>query len=602
MTPASPVQSGLTPRAAQVLAAASDTFARMCDRHGYTRCPDHGIDHTGKTSRSIVINCALHSHTGDDQYLERAVNTALRVVSRIAPDPAANGAWVFFPGLHDYRNNSTNIIDAGECVDALATLLLHAADSLASGNRTAIEEAIQRCCDTYLVNNVISKPIVNQRLWGAMGLATASAALGEHAWAKSARTSVQRSLDEMRSDGSFAYVNDSSVLGEGDGIADLTVYYHSRCVGFSRHALRHLDAEPDFEQQLRAGADFLTMILRPDGVKPLGLEGKRWFWNSDAEVGSSAYDAYVLASDGRQSLLPLAGWAAAQSAAAMGKSGLVDATPGSSAFVCGMFHTADLAWLARAHAAAQLNDTPDAPARVRKPSTTHACHAGVVRLDSQHTCAIIRTHKQPANRLVGGRIGGGGLIYVGNAPDAWRNRLKFRSEPAEPEATWCAAGNSLLMAIALVARESATREGRFLLHIVRSHLRAGRWIHALDLIWRQFGPPIWRARQRWSSSHATESDVCIDESSIEISSHIARADGQVNTAAVTHRVYRISETSIAVRDELQTSGFTHDVQYRLPTAAADVTIEYPGRWKRRRNLLQFGVVEPGARVCVVYRI
>ena len=160
-----------------------------------------------------------------------------------------------------------------------------------------------------------------------MGLATAAAALGEPAWAKSALLSVQRSLGEMRGDGSFAYVNDSSVRGEGDVIGDLTVYYHSRCVGFARHALRHLKAEPDFEQQLRAGADFLTVILRPDGVKPLGLEGKRWFWNSDAEVGSSAYDAYVLASDGRESLLPLAGWAAAQSAAAMGKSCLLYTSP-----------------------------------------------------------------------------------------------------------------------------------------------------------------------------------------------------------------------------------------------------------------------------------
>ena len=602
MTPVLPVQSGLTPRATHVLAAASDTFAQMCDTHGYTRCPEHGIDHTGKTSRSIVINCALHAHTGNDQYLERAVNTALNIVARVAPDPAANDAWIFFPGLHDYRNNSTNIIDAGECVDALATLLLHSSDSLALGNRTLIEEAIQRCCDTYLVNNVTAKPIVNQRLWGAMGLATASAALGEPAWAKSALVSVQRSLGEMRADGSFAYVNDSSVLDEGDGIGDLTVYYHSRCVGFARHVLRHLNAEPDFEQQLRAGADFLTVILRPDGVKPLGLEGKRWFWNSDAEVGSSAYDAYVLASDGRESLLPLAGWAAAQSAAAMGKSGLVDATPGSSAFVCRMFHTADLAWLARAHASAPLNDTPNSPARIHKTSTTHACQAGVVRLNSQHTCAIIRTHKQPANRLVGGRIGGGGLIYVGKAADAWCNRLKFRSEPSEPEATWCAAGNTLLMAMVLVVKDSATQEGRFLLHIARSHLRAGRWMHALGLIWRQFGPPIWRARQRWSSMHATESDIRVDDDSIEISSHIANADAQVNMAAVTHRVYRISETSIAVRDELQTSRFVHDVQYRLPTAAADVTIEYPGGWKRRRNLLQFGVVEPGAKVCVVYRI
>ena len=252
-----------------MLATASSAYEQLRDDHGYTRCPEHRVDHTGKTARSIVINCALHAHTNQERYLARAVATARRVVARLAPDPGADGAWVFFPGLHDHRNNSTNIIDAGECVDALATLLRHAEDELSATDRDSVEQAIRLCCDTYLLTNVIDKPVVNQRLWGAMGLAAASAMLDEPAWVRAVLDSVASSLAEMRPDGSFAYVRDAALLGEGVGISDLTVYYHSRCVAFARYALQHIDAEASFEDRLCDGADFLAFVLRPDGVMPL---------------------------------------------------------------------------------------------------------------------------------------------------------------------------------------------------------------------------------------------------------------------------------------------------------------------------------------------
>lgn len=594
--------STLTARAAWVLATASSAFERLRDDNGYTPCPEHRVDHTGKTARSIVINCALHAHTNQDRYLTRAVATATRVAARLAPDPGADGAWVFFPGLHDPRNNSTNVIDAGECVDALATLLLHAGDELAATDRLSIEQAIRLCCDTYLRRNVIDKPVVNQRLWGAMGLAAASAALDEPAWARTVVDSVGGALAEMRSDGSFAYVRDAALLGEGVGISDLTVYYHSRCVAFARYALRHVNAESSFEDRLRTGADFLAFVLRPDGVLPLGLEGKRWFWDADAEVGSAPYGAYVLAADGRSSLLPLAGRVAAQSAAAMGEGGLIDATPGAPAFVCRYMHTADLAWLARAHAAADLDDLPSNSPTGGRSAPAVARDAGVARLETPRLCALVRTQKQPADRLVGGRIGGGGLVYVGNARAGWRNQLRFRSEPDVPEATWEVLPGPRRRVLPDFRRVLARRESRFLLHIARSHAYAGRWPYALKFLWRHIGPPAWRASRRWLSSHALEGEVEVTDDQLTVASGVALADGRAHDGVRTRRTYRIEAGGLAVRDQLENSNDMADVRYWLPAATRELQVDSDAPWRRAGNVIEIGPLPADATVCVEYRI
>ena len=594
--------STLTPRAAWVLATASSAFERLRDNNGYTRCPEHNVDHTGKTARSIVINCALHAHTNQDRYLTRAVATARRVAARLAPDPDAGGAWVFFPGLHDPRNNSTNIIDAGECVDALSTLLLHADEEMSASDRDSVEQAIRLSCDTYLLKNVIDKPVLNQRLWGAMGLAAAAAALDEPVWMRAVQDSVAGALEEMRADGSFAYVRDAALLGEGEGIADLTVYYHSRCVAFARYALRQIGAEAAFEHRLRDGADFLAFVLRPDGVLPLGLEGKRWFWDADAEVGSAPYGAYALAADGRESLLSLAGRVAAQSAASLGKDGMIDATTGAPAFVCRYMHTADLAWLARAHAAADLDDLPSSPPAAGRSAPTIRHDAGVARLETPRSCALLRTRKRPSDRLVGGRIGGGGLVYVGNARAGWRNQLRFRSEPDVPEATWEVLPEPRLRMLPDIRRVLARRESRFLLHIARSHAYAGRRRYALKFLWRQFGPPAWRASRRRLSSHALEGDVEATDDELTVASGVAFADGRAHAGVRTRRTYRVEAADIAVSDQLETCERVPDVRYWLPAAARELQVDSDAPWRRVGDFIAIGPLPADATVCVEYRI
>ncbi len=598
---AAPPRPTLTPRAAWALAAASAAFQRLRNSRGYTRCPEHGVDHTGKTARSIVIDCALHAHTNQPRYLEQAVATARLVTARLAPDAAAGGAWVFYPGLHHPRNTSTNIIDAGECVDALSTLLAHAGAALGSGDRQSIQQAVRLCADTYLTANVTGKPVVNQRLWGAMGLASAAAALDEPAWAAAARASVDGSLAEMRADGSFAYVRDAALLGEGAGIADLTVYYHSRCLAFARRALRLVGGEDHAEDRLRDGADFLALVLAPDGVKPLALEGKRWFWDAGAEVGSAPYDAYALAADGRPELRPLAGRAAAASAAALDGDGLIDAARGAPSFVCRVFHTADLAWLARAHAAAALDDLPAAPPGGGSTGARTAADAGVARLDAPHACLIVRTNKRPADALVGGRIGGGGLVYAGRRNDGWRNRLRHRPEPAAPEGDWLVRPAGAAAALAW-GQQTSLRQARFQLHVARSHARAGRWRYAAALLWRRFGPPSWAAAAWRRSSHALASRLQPLDDGLRLHSTVAHPDGRTLAGVRTRRSYRLVDGAIDVRDDLDTTLPLAEARYLVPAAADDVQVQADGPWRRRGDSLHFGALAARAALSVAYRL
>lgn len=587
---------GLRPRARWAIERAAYAFERMLGPEGNARCPEHGVDHTGKTARAIVLNCALASDREDDPFLERAIRVAQIITGRLGQDEAANGAWVFFPGLHDARNVSTNVIDCGECIDALATLLMVAGSRLPDVDRARIEDAVYLCADSYLAPTAPRKPVINQRLWGAMGLASASAVFGESRWADSVREAVATAIEEMRPDGSFPYVTEASDIGEHEGISDLTVYYHSRVVAFARYALDRIGDGNSHAEQLRQAVDFLVDILRPDGVKPLALEGKRWFWEADSEAGSAAYDAYALATDGRPATRKLAGIVAARSAQTVGPDGLVDASPGQPAFVCRVFHTADLVWLARAHAAAELDDLPANPLILEQRPLVHHAEAGVVRIQTRRVCALIRTSKRPANGLVGGRIAGGGLIYVGNAETGWSNALSDVCEPWMPEATW------FLSSTANAAPKSLDAATRFRLHVARMHWRAGRRRYALRMIYRLLGPPAWAAEWQFASMHALDSDVKPIDDGVTIGSWLAQRDGTVLQGLQTRRCYRVDGGRLVVHDMVMADEAVGDLVYRYPRATDLFEVNAPTSWHVVDHQVRFGPLAGGATASIHYEI
>ncbi|HEX2186542.1 MAG TPA: hypothetical protein VHN78_13660, partial [Chloroflexota bacterium] len=113
-------------------------------------CPQHGVRHTAKLARSIVLDLALLDATGEARHWERAVRRADDTTSRLAPDPD-HGGLIYFPGRLDPRNCSNSIIDSGECTDAVARLLLHPrADTLDAGRRASFTAAVEQNAETYL--------------------------------------------------------------------------------------------------------------------------------------------------------------------------------------------------------------------------------------------------------------------------------------------------------------------------------------------------------------------------------------------------------------------------------------------------------------------
>src|SRR5687768_3941020 len=130
----------------------------------------------------MVLDLALLDHTGDPMHWVRAVSRAKWVAGQLGPDPE-HGALIYHPGRLDPRNCSTSAIDSGECTDALVRLLQHArAGELDEATRRALSDAVERNGETYLQTAVLEKGITNQRLWAAMGLASAWSLFHRESW------------------------------------------------------------------------------------------------------------------------------------------------------------------------------------------------------------------------------------------------------------------------------------------------------------------------------------------------------------------------------------------------------------------------------------
>ena len=337
-------------------------------------------------------------------------------------------------------------------------------------------------------------------------------------------------------------------------------------------------------------------------MKPLALEGKRWFWDGDWEAGSASYDAYALAADGRGELHELAGRVAGRAAMSMGPNGLVDATDGQPAFVCRVFHTADLAWLARAHEAVALDDSPAYPATGQPGGPVICPDAGVIRLESLRACALLRTGKRPANGLVGGRMGGGNLAYAGRQHSLWRNLLDHVPEPGIPEATWVVDRGGARIEAALAGLDLTDRATRFRLHVARSHWRAGRRRYALGMLWRFLGPQAWSADRRWQSNHATDAEVEIAGESVIVRSGLARRDGTPLADVRTERRYRVATDHLLVDDRLIAEAPLPEVVYRYPLASDTFEVIANAPWWVDDALVRVGPLQAGARVAVKYRL
>lgn len=538
------------------------------------QCEAHHVQHTGKLARSIVLDLQLSWVTQNPAYWQQAVRRARHVSSRLAPDPE-HGGFIYMPGRFDPRNCSNSVIDSGECTDALARLLLdERAAGLTNADRTSFWSAVEQNAETYLRHAVVEKEIVNQRLWGAMGLASAYRIEPRASWTEALQQSLARSIAEQRPDGSWGYQRDAARHGSYAGAADLTVYYHSRCLTFLLHVL---DCLPESTihghtaAAVRRGLDFLAAVITPDGLKPLALEGKRWFWDGTYEAGSNAYDIYALLRGAeRYGVRAWQGLAARcwdQLARHQSLDGGLQACAERRAndFVCRDFHTADLAWPAQVmrqlpapgKGADRQRNAPGDERRKRgdergetkdeEPGTGSAVHhadAGILRLEAEGVVALLRTSKQPGNTLYGGACGGGALVYVAQATNG-ANRLSIDREATlvEGSVTLYPARARRGDAIRRFWRDNPPgREGRQWLFVARLLVAQHRPVAAGSRLWRGYLRPLVQAlRDPAASQWALAAEVAYGDGWARARCWPSRRDGSVPgwaaRVSVTHEYW-----------------------------------------------------------------
>lgn len=597
------------PRVRQQSAEVLEALTRVSDyMHAATTvtgelvCPEHGIDHTGRSARSIVIDCFLYASTGDPQYLQRAESRAATIANRLTQDPD-HGTWIYHPGRLHPANNSNNVIDSGECTDALSTLILRFGDEVDPELRGRALEAVTRNCQSYLVNAVISKEVTNQRLWGAAGLAAAFSLTGDASWKAAVIESVERSIDDQNHDGSFPYHPCPTQFGIHEGAAGVSVYYQSRVLAFASYALSLCGELETFRQPLQAGLEFLRAASAPNGYKPLAIESKRWFWASDAEAGGHPYDIYTLAALGKnQGVGEEISVKCARLLETQDDDGAFRGVPtGAPGFLCRHFHTADTAWLARACEITDIQPDFANGALPAGDSVRLFPNAGLIRMQTQDSCALIAARPEPRNLLWGAAADHGEVVYLGRRHRGWTNEAVGAGNG---RSGWSSSERSSVQDSlgAILTSNTLSRDFRFRMHVARSIWRSGRRLQAVIQLARDahrliadgFGP---RFRSRfWREWQTTKS-----ANGATVVGGMADIEGSPLDRVTIRRSYEIDERGLCVVETLATESPMTELSYSPPEGVESLDVESTWEWSVSRGWLRIRADQGPGTTSVSYR-
>jgi len=474
-------------------------------------CPEHKVEHTGKTANLVLLAAALFEATNEPRHAETAKRLALRVAGRLERE-GDSPCFTFRPGRHDPFNCSNSVIDGGAAADALATLARAPERfGLTPDERRNLALAALRHAMSYLRFAAVDKGVPAQRAWALTGLAASlplalepelvEAAYEEFEgqtpkaeWHAVLRTACDEALailaDIQHPDGSFPY--HPHAWGPGHpGAADASSFYQSRVTGFAWHALEALGRDPlksSHAPALRAGVDFLAGLYGPDGLKAGLVEAKPWYWGATYEVASHVFDVHVLAraavelrgSDRegaeRAGLLgPLALASFDQWTAHLTEDGRprshTDGPGRCPSYQCELFWASHAAWAARALpdlAALAAGDDGEQLAL----DSTHFQDAGLVRLGAPGLAAFVRGARPPGNVNHGSVHGAGIVRFVAGRSDVLPRCRFGGSQLGE----WTAKVGGWRWREAWA---SGKDEVRFALWTARVHWRAGRRLDAL---------------------------------------------------------------------------------------------------------------------------
>lgn len=533
----------------------SDYFNEQSDAFGRVLCERHRVEHTGKNCYTIIIDTILHQKTDEASFFSRAHRRALRVAHNLVRDPDS-GVWIFYPGRLLHWNVANSVIDGGACADALATFYEAFEHRLSPADKELLLDVLWRHVDTYLKIACVEKEVNNQRLWGATGVAAAYRLHRESSWRDAVIASIQRSLAEQNADGSFPYHSYVEDYGIHPGARDVSAYYHSRHVAFMLRALEALDVPLDnYLDPIRRAVDFLCAIYRPNGIKEITFDGKRWYWNSPYEVASNPFDIFALARVGSLLGEPFyAAWSA-RSLEQLAEHQLPDGGISSHRgpqwnFQCRIFWNGHMGWLARA-----LDYLPD-QTLCREPRSAFFPDAGVARLESRGVCALMRTNKQPANNYWGASLGGG-PVYV-STPDAkWANVLSQGAwyRPSPPHIFARSTGRILPTFDLTFFRDEmwSLRDLRALVYKARLALfRARRPKEALRVIFKDIIQPVlWFLIPRnrlYSTQWATNASSQWKDNVLTLRLRPSTPGGRALPTVEVERTFRVNDGHLQCED------------------------------------------------------
>jgi hypothetical protein len=573
-------------------------LASLRDGEGRIVCPEHQVEHTGKSAGAIVMACELLrlDPARDERWLlDVALSQARRLVLNLQRE-GESACHTFRPGFHDPFNCSNNVIDGGACSDALAHLVTVLGDRLEASEREAFRAASLLHARTYLRYAVLDKGVPAQRAWGLTGIAGAWA-LEHDATLEDAAIQAVGALEGIQHpDGSYAY-HPLEWGAEHPGSSDVSAFYQSRVTGFLMYALQRMgrDArDPIFAGPLARGLDFLTALQAPDGVKCGLVEAKPWYWGAEHEVASHPFDVYAL-SRGWQLFGRAQHAEAALRAFGAWRDYLKDsgeptshrAGPGrGKSYQCPVFWAAHAAWMARslesleAMSALSVPDSAARGASSQENSTVHGerrrasldlavrwfPNAQLGRIEDGAVIAWIRGARPAVNQNHGSPRGAG-LVRVWSKKRA-RDILARGPGDAPDEAEWSGSSGSTSLARGWRANHA---ELRFSLWLSRVAWRGGRVGDAL------LGP-IRAARRglvdfgssRVSSACDLVPEVEVHGDGIHVRGDLAHPDGSRIAGATFQRSFTIDGDGLCVDERLLDPGSVRHVTYRVPDGATDV--------------------------------
>ncbi|MCB9904172.1 MAG: hypothetical protein H6831_07170 [Planctomycetes bacterium] len=569
------------PALREPLRRALNWMLSLRDAGGAIVCPDHGVEHSGKSAGAIVLALELMRAGEPDRETLKAgaVEQGRRLVGNLINEPNSP-CYTFRPGRHDPFNCSNSVIDGGACSDALSELVQVLGPELDSADREAFRHASLLHARTYLRYAILDKGIPAQRAWGLTGLANAQVLESDELLERAALEAVGILEGIQHGDGSYPY-HPLEWGAAHPGAGDVSSFYQSRVTAFLLFALERLGRDPTdpiFRTPLMRGLDFLLGLQGPDGVKIGLVEAKPWYWGAEYEVASHPFDVAALCfghEHFRRAELATAArhsfeaWARHLSPSGRPTSHKPGPGRGDS-YQCPLFWAAHASWAARALSQLELAyRAPEAPPKLGSGidiAVRAYEDAQLVRLEDDAVVAWVRGAR-PAWNLHHGSPHGAGLLQVVRKADG-RALLERRRHAAAQEAEWsCRAGKRDWKR----GWRAGADELRFSFWLSRVHARAGRVGQALaapSTIWRHgvagFASPV------GSSSFASRAAIELLPDGVVVRAPLGFRGGEAIEGSEVERRYRIDGEGLEVRERLIGEGAARDVSYHRPSAAREV--------------------------------